>query len=115
MAGQLTLGGLAAGLPGGQVIAGPNTVSGTKAIPEILNIELESGVEKKVKLPSEALQFALFFSSGGETGPELKLKAGTTEWACPTQGFFSSPVPSGVTELGFKAPAAPKVFQLYVI
>jgi hypothetical protein len=114
MASSLTLGGLASNLPGGQAIFGPNTVTASKATPEIQNVELEAGVEKKIPLPSEAVQWAVFFQYEGSP-PEVTIKSGASSLVVPALGFASAPVAAGVKELGFKAATVPKVFQLAVI
>lgn len=117
MAGQLTLGGAAFGTAGGGWIFGPNTVSGTKSKPELTNIELEAGVELKVKLPPEAVAWAIGFEfvSGPPTVTIKTNVAGDGVMSCPAQGFFSKMVATGETELAFKCASAPKVFQLAVI
>ena len=117
MAGQLTLGGGASNIPGGSFIAGPSTVTGTKSQAEIINVELEAGVEKKVPLPSEAVQWAAFFQfqTAALTVTVKTNAAGDGVMSFSAQGFVSAPIAAGVTELAFKAATAPKVFQLVVI
>ena len=117
MAGQLTLGGGATGLPGGQIKFGEITVASSKGKPELQNIELEAGTELKVKLPPESTQYALGFEF--QSGPPtLTIKtnvAGDGVMTIPAIGFFSAPIAATATELAFKAAVAPKSFQLYII
>ncbi len=111
MAGQLTLGGSAAGLPGGIITAGASTVSNSKSVPELTNVELEAGVEKKVKLPPEALQWAVFFEFVSSP-PTLTIKtnfAGDGVMTVPAQGFISAPIAASVTELAFKAAVTSRI------
>ena len=115
MAGSLTLGGMADNLPAGGFLVGPVTVSGTKSTPEIMNIELTSGVALKVPLPPEARQWAVFFQFAGAAPGEVFIECGTVEMGIPARDFACSPIPAGVTEMYFFAASAPKLFQLVVI
>jgi hypothetical protein len=119
MAGSLTLGGMADGLLIGQVTVGPSTVSGKAAISEIVNCELTPNVDFAVKVPPEAVQFAVVFTFTGGEAPAVTLRTnlntGDTGFPIPAQGWFALPVASSVTELRFKTSAPPPVFQLTFI
>ena len=54
MAGAVTVTGLAAGLPGGEKILGPITVTGTATIGEILDLTLSSG-DTTITIPTGAI------------------------------------------------------------
>lgn len=119
MAGSLTLAGMADGLLAGQVIIGPNTMSGKEAISEVLNVELAANVDTVVKVPSQAVAFACVFTFQGETGSELKLGSNlsvtTTGFPVKAEGFLALPLASGTTELKFRAASPPATFQLFFI
>jgi len=119
MAGSLTLAGMADGLLIGQVTVGPNTMTGAESISEVINCELATNVDFVVKVPTNARAFACMFTFGGEAPPELKLgsnlSATSTGFVTTAQGFLALPLTTGVTELKFKAPSPPPVFQLVFI
>ena len=117
MAGALTLGGMADGLLIGQTIIGPNTMAGKRAIGEILEIELVANTDYTIKVPSEAVAYAISFtfsSSGAATEVKVgsNLVATTNGMPVPAQGWMVVPIISGLTELKLKAPSAPAAFNL---
>lgn len=118
MAGSLTLGGMAAGQPGGSLTFGPMTVAGTEAVSEVVNVALEANVDFAVKVPSGAKQWAAFFTAGS-SAPEVKVGSNLITTAngmpVPALGFVSAPVLSGMTEVKFKAVSPPSMFQLVFV
>ncbi len=118
MANQLTLSGGFTGAPAGAATIGPSTVTGTKAQPEIVNVELEAAVEKKVAVPPEAGQWAVMFQFVSGTPPTVTIKtnvAGDGVMSVPALGYVSAGIVGACTELAFKAVSAPKVFQLVFV
>ncbi len=116
MANQLTLSGGYTGAPAGGATIGPSTNSGSKATPEIVNVELEAGTELKIKVPPEAVQWAAFFQ--GATGPTVTIKTNVAAdgvMSFPAVAFASGGIAATCTELAFKAAVAPKVFQLVFV
>ena len=118
MAGSLTLGGMVAGLPSGNMDFGPASVNGKRTIGDVIEVLLEANVDYVVKIPSEAKQWAVFFvtaSSAAEIKVGSNLVTTTNGMPVAAQGFASNPVPSGMTELKFKSPSPPSSFQLAFI
>ncbi len=118
MANQLTLSGGYTGAPAGGATIGPTTNTGTKATPEIVNVELEAGVEKKVAVPPEAVQWAAFFQAVTGTAPTVTIKTNVAAdgvMSFPALAFASGGIVATCTELAFKAATAPKVFQLVFV
>jgi hypothetical protein len=119
MAGSLTLGGMADGLVAGQVTVGPSTMTGKQAISEVINLELEANVDKKIAVPPEAVAFAFLFTFTGSEGPEVKLRTNKNEadggFPLIAQGWGAMPLAAGIKELIFKAATAPKLFQLVFV
>lgn len=118
MAGTLTLGGMADGLLVGQETIGPLSMNGKRAIGKIEEVTLEANVDYVVKVPSEAVAYAVTFTFAS-SAPEVKVGSNLVTTAngmpIPAQGFMAAPVVSGMTELKFKAVSPPSVFQLVFI
>ena len=118
MSGTLSLGGMADGLLIGQVIVGPSTMAGKAAISEIINVSLEANVDFAVKVPAEAVAYAVTFTF---TGSPAEVKIGsnlvttTNGMPVPASGWLCLPIYSTMTELKFKAATPPSIFQVVFI
>lgn len=119
MSGTLSLVGMADGLLIGNVDVGPVTTNGKRVIGEILEVQLEANVDYVVKIPSEAVSYALVFTFSTVTPGEIRvgsnLVATASGMPVATTSWFKTDVPSGMTELKFKASAPPAAFQLIFI
>lgn len=119
MAGSLTIGGMADGLLIGNVTIGPSTITGKAQISEIINCELTANTDFVVKVPTEAVAFAVIFTYTGESPGEVKFRTnldiGDAGIPVPSQGFAALGIYSGVTELKFKSTSPPPVFQLVFV
>jgi hypothetical protein len=118
MAGTLTLGGMADGLLVGQETVGPLSMNGKRAIGKIEEVTLEANVDYTIKVPSEAVAYAISFTFT-TSSPEVKIGSNlvmtTNGMPVPSQGFFAAPLLSTITELKFKAATPPSAFQLIFI
>ena len=118
MAGSLTLGGMADNTAAGNLDYGPSTVNGKRVIGQINEVKLEANVDLVLKVPSEAVQWAAFFSTAS-SAPEVKVGSNliTTANGMPvaSQGHLSVPIYSSVTELKFKAATPPEPFFVIFI
>ena len=118
MAGTLTLGGMADGLLSGQVTVGPFSMNGKQAISEVINVELAANVDTAIKVPPEAVAYAVsfaFVSSPAEVKLGSNLSATSTGLSVLAQGFIALPLNTGVTEVKFRSPGPPPTFQLIFI
>ena len=120
MAGTLTLGGMSDGVLVGEIVIGPNSINGNRAIGDVLEITLEANVDYTVKVPSEAQAFAVIFSYGkGGTAGEVKvgsnLVATANGFPIPSESWFGGRLWSGITELKFKAASPPAAFNLVFV
>jgi hypothetical protein len=111
---------MADGLLIGNIDIGPLTIAGKRAIGEVLEVTLEANVDYVVKVPSEAVAYALTFTFN-TTGAATEVKVGsnlvTTANGMPlaAQGFFAAPLLSSITEVKFKAVSPPSAFQLVFV
>jgi hypothetical protein len=118
MAGTLSLGGMADGLLVGQVIIGPSTMGGKAAISEIINVSLEANVDFAIKVPAEAVAYAVTFtfaSAPAEVKIGSNLITTTNGMPVPASGWLCNPLYSTITELKFKAATPPSIFQVVFI
>lgn len=119
MAGSLTIGGMADGLLIGSIDIGPLTIAGKRAIGEVIEITLEANVDFVVKVPSEAVAYAVMFTFSASSAPEVKVGSNlvttTNGMPVPAQGFFAAPLYSTITELKLKAATPPGAFQLVFV
>ena len=120
MAGSLTLGGMADGTLSGNYDYGPLTVAGKRVISEVREVVLEANVDYSIKVPSEAVQWAAFFTfpgtgSGGEVKVGSNVASTTAAIGFPAQGFKSEPILSSTTELKFRAPSPPAAFNVVFV
>jgi hypothetical protein len=100
MAGTLTIGGMAAGLPGGYKAIGPITMTGLNTIGSIIDTTLASG-DNTFTIPTGA--FAVLIALGSPSGT-IKLRtsvdSGDTGVNVSPQsgiGFIVIPLPSAAT------------------
>jgi hypothetical protein len=111
---------MADGLLIGQTIIGPNTMAGKRAIGEILEVELVANTDYVVKVPPEAVAYALSFTFNS-TGAATEVKVGsnliatTSGMPIPAQGWMVAPIFSSITELKLKAVSPPAAFNLTFI
>jgi hypothetical protein len=119
MAGSLTLGGMADGLLAGQITIGPSTIAGKAANSEMLNVELVANIDTVVKVPPEAVAFAVLFTFAATSPAEVKIRTNLNNadvgLPVPASGWLQMPVASGVTELKFKAASPTAFFQLVFV
>ena len=119
MSGTLTLGGMADGLLIGQETVGPLSMNGKRALGKIEEVTLEANVDYVIKVPSEAVAYAIAFTFSASSSPEVKVGSNlvttTNGMPVPSQGFFAAPLLSTITELKFKAVTPPSAFQLVFI
>lgn len=103
MPGSLTLMGMSAGLPGGQVVDGPVTMTGSNLVGGVLDPSLVSG-DNTFAIPSGAVMVSIY--PGTATAVTLKIRTDVNEsdggWhfaPYPGVSFFASPLDPNATEL----------------
>jgi hypothetical protein len=101
MAGSLTIGGLAAGIPSGEKILGPITLAGSNTIGTVEDRELVTG-DNTFEVPKGAAAVLVAFPFVSEA-PEVKIRTNLDplDSGLPVlgTGFAAWAIPPGVTSL----------------
>jgi hypothetical protein len=103
MAGTLTIGGMSAGLPGGQVVFGPVTTTGSNPIGEVIPVSLAAG-DNVVVVPAGAVAVAIFLGQAPAVTVKVRTNLNSGDAGTPIAPVSGTPwykqdLPAGVTEV----------------
>lgn len=118
MAGQLQIVGAWIGAAGGKGQWEVPTASGTKAMPEVRDILLVANTDFKVAVPAEAVAWSVSFQATGsaaEVKVRTNLNSGDAGLPISSLAGAKMDLVSGTTELIFKSPNPPVVFQIFFV
>lgn len=119
MSGTLTITGMSAGLPGGEIISGPVTMTGSSLVGSLQSAALAVG-DNTFSVPAGAVAVAIFPT--GSTAATVKVRtnlnsgdAGLPVGPYSGLGFAVFPLPTGVTSVILNASQSVATVQLFFI
>jgi hypothetical protein len=119
MSGTLTLTGMSAGLPAGEIISGPVTMTGTSLVGAVNSAALAVG-DNTFQVPAGAIAVAIF--PGEAPAATIKVRtnlnsgdAGLPVAPYPGLGWVAFPLPTGVTSVIVNASQTVSSVQLFFI
>jgi hypothetical protein len=104
MAGSLTVGGLATGLPTGQKQIGPLTMQGSALIGTTLDVTLATG-DNTLAVPANAAAVVLAVPSNNTATLKVRTNADSGGLSLGLSGFLVVPLPAGATSVIVNASA----------
>lgn len=116
MAGQLTIGGMVAGLLSGGKTIGPLTMQGNQTVGEILDVSLKAG-DNAIAIPegATAVLIACPLTNGVQVKLRTNLNAGDAGLPLALTGYAVLAIAPGVTSLILNAASATSAFELSFI
>lgn len=119
MAGTITVTGLSAGLPGGEIVSGPVTITGTSLVGELTGSSLAVG-DNVFPVPSGAVAVAVFLGEAPAATVRARTNLNASDAGLPISpyaglGCAVLPLPVGVSSLTLNASATVANAQLFFI
>lgn len=119
MSGTLTITGMSAGLPAGEIISGPFTMTGTSLVGSIASANLAVG-DNSFAVPMGAVAVAIFPGQGPAATVKVRTNLNSGDAGLPVapysgQGWAAFPLPTGVTSVVLNASATVAGVQLFFI
>lgn len=119
MAGTLTITGMSAGLPAGEIITGPVTMTGSSLVGALQSATLAVG-DNTFQVPAGSVAVAIF--PGEAPAATVKVRtnlnsgdAGLPVAPYPGLGWVSFPLPTGVTSVVLNASQTVSIVQLFFV
>ncbi len=104
MAGTLTISGMSAGLPSGEKVIGPVTMTGSALVGEILDASLSSG-DNTFAVPTGAGAVAIFLGQTSSVTVTVRTNGMSAGIPVGGSGFIVLPIGPGVTSIILNASA----------
>lgn len=119
MAGTLTITGMSAGLPAGEIIVGPASITGTNLVGALQSAALAVG-DNTFTVPTGAVAVAIFPGEAPAATVKVRTNLNSGDTGLPVApysglGWVAFPLPTGVTSVVLNASQTVNAVQLFFI